>query len=68
MTKTVKQYEGNWIVWNTKTDQMAEINAFDDYFMGKVKRRYRVDKGGRTQASLIDTFAEAKKIAGKLVR
>lgn len=64
-----KQYEGCWMVW-TETNGLAkcaEIVAFDDYFMGKVKRRFRVDVSGKTVDSLIDNFQTAKKVARKYV-
>ena len=68
MIKTVKEYEGTWTVWNMSTMEAAEIIRFTDYFMGRARNMYRVDKGGRTEASMLDTFAQAKSAAAKLLK
>ena len=61
--------EGNEILVGYKeTGIFVHIVKFEDYMLGKTKTRYRVDVNGRTVASLIDTKAEAKKIARKHLR
>ena len=56
--------EGNEILVGYKeTGIFVHIVKFEDYMLGKTKTRYRVDVNGRTVKSLIDTKAEARKIA-----
>jgi hypothetical protein len=69
MIKTQKQHEGNWITWNTVTHKTAEIIRIEDTFFGMKKpNRYRVDVSGKTVASMIDTYTEAKKISRNQVK
>jgi hypothetical protein len=69
MVKTYKECAGQWIVWNTKNpENVVTIVAFDDWMMGRVKTRYRVDVSGRTVDSLIDTKAEALSSARQQLR
>ena len=56
------------LVGYRKTGVFVEIVKFEDYMMGKYKTRYRVDVNGRTVKSLIDTKAEARKIARQHLR
>ena len=56
------------LVGYRETGVFVEIVKFEDYMMGKYKTRYRVDVNGRTVKSLIDTKAEARKIARKHLR
>ena len=51
-----------------ETGVFVHIVKFEDYMLGKTKTRYRVDVNGRTVKSLIDTKAEAKKIARQHLR
>ena len=51
-----------------ETGVFVDIVKFQDYMLGKYKTRYRVDVHGRTVASMIDTKAEAVKIARKHLR
>ena len=61
--------EGDRILIGYKeTGVFVEVVKFQDYMMGKYKTRYRVDVNGRTVKSLIDTKAEARKIARKHLR
>ena len=58
--------EGDRILIGYKeTGVFVDIVKFQDYMLGKYKTRYRVDVDGRTVRSLIDTKAEAVKIARK---
>ena len=56
------------LVGYRETGVFVEIVKFQDYMMGKYKTRYRVDVNGRTVKSLIDTKAEARKIARQHLR
>ena len=61
--------EGNEILVGYKeTGVFVHIVKFEDYMLGKTKTRYRVDVNGRTVKSLIDTKAEARKIARQHLR
>lgn len=51
-----------------ETGVFVDIVKFQDYMLGKYKTRYRVDVHGRTVASMIDTKAEAVKIARQHLR
>lgn len=64
-----KECEGRWTVWTQKNGlaKCADIVAFDDYFMGNVKRRFRVDVAGKTIDTLIEHFQTAKAVARKAV-
>ena len=53
------------LVGYIETGTWVTVVRFQDYFMGNYKNRYRVDVQGRTVKSLIDTKAEAIKIARK---
>lgn len=69
MLKVNKEWDGQWLVWNTNTDKIATIVRIDDSFMGKKKPcRYRVDQNGVTVASMLENFAVARKTANKHVR
>lgn len=69
MIKTQKEYDGRWMVWNTNTMETAWIVRIDDWFMGrKQPSQYRVDKEGQTRATLLESFANAKSAAGKLLK
>lgn len=57
----------DYTVWNTVNFKSAEVICFNDYIMGKIKKRYRVDVGGVTKRSLL-TLTEAKGIAKKIVK
>lgn len=56
------------LVGYRETGVFVDVVIFQDYMMGKYKTRYRVDVHGRTVASMIDTKAEAIKIARKHLR
>lgn len=56
------------LVGYKETGVFVHIVKFEDYMMGKYKTRYRVDVNGKTVASLIDTKAEARKIARRELR
>lgn len=69
MIKMQKEFDGQWIVWDTTTQKTATIIRIDDYFMGKkLPSRYRVDYIGKTVATMLDKFSEAKTIASRQVR
>ena len=53
------------LVGYPQTGTFVKVVKFQDYMLGKYKTRYRVDVDGRTVRSLIDTKAEAVKIARK---
>ena len=56
------------LVGYRETGVFVHIVKFEDYMLGKTKTRYRVDVNGRTVKSLIDTKAEARKIARQHLR
>lgn len=56
------------LVGYPQTGTFVKVVKFQDYMLGKYKTRYRVDVHGRTVASMIDTKAEAVKIARKHLR
>jgi hypothetical protein len=70
--KTVKQGEGNWMVYAIRNDMAycADIVKFIDHspLLGKTKTYYRVDVSGKTVDSLIENFQYAKKVATNEVR
>lgn len=53
------------LVGYPQTGTFVKVVKFQDYMLGKYKTRYRVDVDGRTVKSLIDTKAEAVRIARK---
>ena len=53
------------LVGYPQTGTFVEVIRFQDYMLGKYKTRYRVDVDGKTVKSLIDTKAEAVRIARK---
>ena len=53
------------LVGYPQTGTFVKVVKFQDYMLGKYKTRYRVDVDGRTVRSLIDTKAEAVRIARK---
>lgn len=69
MLKLIKEYEGKWFVWNTKTNKCADIIRINGYNpFGKSNPQYRVDVNGKTVESLIDSFQKARGIASKNVQ
>ena len=60
--------EDRVLIGYKETGVFVVVYKFQDYMMGKYKTRYRVDVNGKTVASLIDTKAEAKKIARQHLR
>jgi hypothetical protein len=69
MIKIEKEFDGQWVVWDTNTQRTATIVRIDDYFMGQKKKcHYRVDYKGRTVETMIELFHKAKSTASKQVR
>ncbi len=68
MIKEVKNCEGSYTIFDTKTYRTVDIERIHEYSLtGKSKVRYRVDMGGRTQYSLLP-LTEAKKKARQLLK
>jgi hypothetical protein len=65
LIKTKKEYEGRWLVWNTKTGDVADIFITDDMFMGHHKTLYTVVYRGERVGVMIEHFQAAKSIARK---
>jgi hypothetical protein len=65
LIKTKKEYEGRWLVWNTKTGDVADIFITDDMFMGHYKTLYTVVYRGERVGVMIEHFQAAKSIARK---
>ena len=59
----IKMSEDVTALGYSRTSLPVEVVKFSDYMLGKTKTRYRVDVNGRTVRSLIDTKAEAMRIA-----
>ena len=69
MIKTINNNDGTWMVWNQKTNMVADIVTIREYgYLATNKKRYRVDVNGQTVASMIDHFATAKSVATKKVK
>ncbi|MGF7036419.1 hypothetical protein J2T17_007482 [Paenibacillus mucilaginosus] len=69
MIKEQKQYEGNWLVWEDKNPEKAVfIVAFNYWFMGRCKTRYRVGRDGQTVDTLLNTKAEAMSSARQAIQ
>ena len=69
MVKTHRENESAWYVWNTKTYKDAYIVKISEYnAFSKKKSRYRVDVGGVTIQSMIESFQTAKSVAFKAVK
>ena len=68
MLKEIKNCEGSYTIYNTKTYETVDIEKIHEYSLtGRSKVRYRVDYKGRTVYSLIP-LTEAKQKARKLIK
>lgn len=55
------------VVYNTKNGRSADIVKFEDYCMGSVKTKFRIDVGGITKESMIASKSAAKNKSKKYV-
>lgn len=68
MVKTIKEYDGKWMVWNKETGKVADIVRINEGgYLASSKKRYRVDVSGKTVASMVDSYQKALGIAKKAV-
>lgn len=68
MIKELKNYEGSYTFWDTKTGVCVDVTRIQEYNpFGKKRSIYRVDKGGVTIGSMMP-LSEAKSKARKALK
>jgi hypothetical protein len=71
MIKQIKEADGEWRVYDNKTMIDCKITKIEEYSIvpeNEKKDKFRVDFKGKTVASMIPSFKEARKKAAEIIK